>query len=132
MKHSPKIVALVFGTGMLFGSVAIRTASASDTTTTVPTDAASEDFNKESNLPDEDRDNGLDGRAVSRSILGVVVATVILYFGKDILPPLTIASILAIAFSPIASRLETFVGRSPVHFLWSYWRYPQLALLASS
>ena len=41
----------------------------------------------------------------------VIVATVVLYFGKDILLPLVMASILAVAFSPIASRLETFVGR---------------------
>jgi len=69
------------------------------------------DFNKESILPADNRDDGLDGGGVSGPILGVVVATVILYFGKDILLPLTMASILAVAFSPIASRLETFAGR---------------------
>ena len=52
-----------------------------------------------------------DGGGVTRPILGVIVATVVLYFGKDILLPLAMASILAVAFSPIASRLETFVGR---------------------
>jgi hypothetical protein len=40
VKHSSKIVALVFGSGMLFGSVAIGLASASDTTTTVTTEPA--------------------------------------------------------------------------------------------
>ena len=69
------------------------------------------DFNKESNLPAVDRDESLDGGGVTRPILGVVIATAILYFGKDFLLPLTMASILAVAFSPIASRLETFVGR---------------------
>ena len=69
------------------------------------------DFNKGSNLPAEDRDESLDGGGVTRPILGVAIATAILYFGKDFLLPLTMASILAVAFSPIASRLETFVGR---------------------
>jgi predicted PurR-regulated permease PerM/methanogenic corrinoid protein MtbC1 len=69
------------------------------------------DFNKESNLPTDDRDDGLDGGGVTRPILAVIVATIVLYFGKDILLPLAMASILAVAFSPIASRLETFVGR---------------------
>ena len=41
----------------------------------------------------------------------VIVATVVLYFGKHILLPLAMASILAVAFSPITSRLERFVGR---------------------
>jgi predicted PurR-regulated permease PerM/methanogenic corrinoid protein MtbC1 len=48
---------------------------------------------------------------VSRPFIGVIVATVVLYLGKDILVPLAMASILAVAFSPIASRLELFVGR---------------------
>ena len=69
------------------------------------------DLNNESNLPAEDREDGLDGGGVTRSILAVIVATVVLYFGKDILLPLTMASILAVAFSPITSRLETFLGR---------------------
>ena len=69
------------------------------------------DFNKESNLPADDRDDGLDDGGITRPILAVIVATVVLYFGKDILLPLAMASILAVAFSPITSRLETFVGR---------------------
>jgi len=43
--------------------------------------------------------------------LAVIIATVVLYLGQDILMPLAMASILAVAFSPIASRLEIFVGR---------------------
>ncbi len=62
-------------------------------------------------MPDDDRDDGLDGGGVARPILAVIVATVVLYFGKDILLPLAMASILAVAFSPITSRLETLVGR---------------------
>jgi predicted PurR-regulated permease PerM/methanogenic corrinoid protein MtbC1 len=69
------------------------------------------DLDKQSYLPAEESGDGLDAGGVTRPILGVVVATVILYFGKDILLPLTMASILAVAFSPIASRLETLVGR---------------------
>lgn len=69
------------------------------------------DFNKDSILPADDRDDGLDGGGVARPILAVIVATVVLYFGKDILLPLAMASILAVAFSPVTSRLETFVGR---------------------
>jgi predicted PurR-regulated permease PerM len=69
------------------------------------------DFDKESNLAADDRDDELDGGGVTRPILGVIVATVILYFGKDILLPLVMASILAVGFSPITSRLERWVGR---------------------
>ena len=59
---------------------------------------------------DDERGNGPVG-GIARTILAVIVATVVLYFGKDILLPLAMASILAVAFSPIASRLEPFVGR---------------------
>jgi len=41
----------------------------------------------------------------------VIVTTVVLYFAKNILIPLAVASLLAVTFSPIASRLERFVGR---------------------
>ncbi len=69
-----------------------------------------EEPDQESRPAVDDRDGGDEGGA-TRSFLAVVVATVILYFGKDILLPLAMASILAVAFSPIASRLEPFVGR---------------------
>jgi predicted PurR-regulated permease PerM/methanogenic corrinoid protein MtbC1 len=69
------------------------------------------DFNQEPNLPADDRDDGLDDGGITRPILAIIVATVVLYFGKDILLPLVMASILAVAFSPITSRLEVFVGR---------------------
>src|SRR5271170_435148 len=72
---------------------------------------AGNDFSKESDLPADDLDEGLDGGGVTRPILAVIVATIVLYFGKEILLPLTMASILAVAFSPITSRLEAFVGR---------------------
>ena len=41
----------------------------------------------------------------------MIVTTVVLYFAKNILIPLAVASLLAVIFSPIASRLERFVGR---------------------
>ena len=68
------------------------------------------DFDQESN-PADDRDEGVDGGSVTRPILAVIVATAVLYLGKDILLPLAMASILAVGFSPITSRLETLVGR---------------------
>jgi predicted PurR-regulated permease PerM/methylmalonyl-CoA mutase cobalamin-binding subunit len=44
-------------------------------------------------------------------ILGIIIATAVLYFAKDILMPLAMAAILAVIFSNIASRLERFIGR---------------------
>ena len=67
--------------------------------------------NDEPILPTDDRDDGRDSGGVTRPILGVVVATAILYLSGDVLLPLTMASILAVALSPIATRLETLVGR---------------------
>jgi predicted PurR-regulated permease PerM/methanogenic corrinoid protein MtbC1 len=69
-----------------------------------------EEPDQESRLADDDRDGGVEGGA-TRAFLAVIVATVILYLGKDILLPLAMASILAVGFSPVASRLEPFVGR---------------------
>jgi predicted PurR-regulated permease PerM/methylmalonyl-CoA mutase cobalamin-binding subunit len=47
----------------------------------------------------------------ARSLLGIIIATAVLYFAKDILMPLAMAAILAVIFSNIASRLERFIGR---------------------
>jgi predicted PurR-regulated permease PerM/methylmalonyl-CoA mutase cobalamin-binding subunit len=47
----------------------------------------------------------------ARPLLGIIVATAVLYFAKDILMPLAMAAILAVIFSPVASRLETLIGR---------------------
>jgi len=69
-----------------------------------------EERDQTSEPADDDRDDNVEGGA-SQSFLVVVVATVVLYFGRDILLPLAMASILAVAFSPIATRLEPFVGR---------------------
>src|ERR1700730_2457265 len=69
-----------------------------------------EETDQESKLADDDRDDAFESGA-ARSFIAVIVATVVLYFGKDILLPLAMAAILAVAFSPIASRLEPLVGR---------------------
>lgn len=63
-----------------------------------------------SGVADFDRGDDFEDGA-GRSFVAVIVATAVLYFGKDILLPLAMASILAVAFSPIASRLEPLVGR---------------------
>jgi predicted PurR-regulated permease PerM len=44
-------------------------------------------------------------------ILVIVCATAILYCGRDVLLPITMALILAVVFSPLASLLEPYVGR---------------------
>ena len=48
---------------------------------------------------------------VAQPILGVIIATAVLYFAKDILMPLAMAAVLAVIFSPIASRLDRYIGR---------------------
>jgi predicted PurR-regulated permease PerM len=72
--------------------------------------------------PWSDPRDGLDGSSVTQPILAVIVATVVLYFSKDILLLLAIASILAVAFSPITSRLGTFIGHSSVRPWLLCWR----------
>ena len=68
-------------------------------------------FSQEPSLPADDRKDGVDDGSITRPVLAIIVGTVVLYFGKDILLPVAMASILALAFSPITSRLETLVGR---------------------
>ena len=50
--------------------------------------------------------------AANRVLLGVIIATAVLYAAKDLLLPLAIAMVLAVIFSPIATRLEKAVGRA--------------------
>ncbi|MGH7987678.1 MAG: AI-2E family transporter [Candidatus Binataceae bacterium] len=49
----------------------------------------------------------------ARPIIGIIIATAVLYLARDILLPLAMATVLAVIFSPIAGRLERFLG----HFL---------------
>lgn len=44
-------------------------------------------------------------------LLGIIIATAVLYFAKDVLMPLAMAGVLSVIFSPIATRLERFIGR---------------------
>jgi predicted PurR-regulated permease PerM len=68
-----------------------------------------EEFDKESGYADErtgDRERG-----AGHVFVAIIVATAVLYLAQGILLPLAMASILAVASSPIASRLERVVGR---------------------
>jgi predicted PurR-regulated permease PerM/methanogenic corrinoid protein MtbC1 len=64
-----------------------------------------------------DRDEGLEPRGAAQPLLAVIVTTAVLYFARDILIPLAVALLLAVIFSPIASRLERLVGRFASSFL---------------
>jgi predicted PurR-regulated permease PerM len=55
-------------------------------------------------------DDSLDAGRAARPILAIVVATAVLYLGAEILMPLAMASMLAVIFSPVATRLEPYVG----------------------
>ena len=44
-------------------------------------------------------------------ILAVVIATAVLYFARDILLPLAMATMLSVIFSPLARRAEMVIGR---------------------
>jgi predicted PurR-regulated permease PerM/methanogenic corrinoid protein MtbC1 len=64
-----------------------------------------------------DRDEGREPGGAAQPLLAVIVTTAVLYFARDILIPLAVALLLAVIFSPIASRLERFVGRFARSFL---------------
>jgi predicted PurR-regulated permease PerM/methanogenic corrinoid protein MtbC1 len=53
----------------------------------------------------------LTGRA-TRPVLGIIIATAVLYYARDILLPISFAAILAVVFSPIVRRLEPWAGRA--------------------
>jgi len=59
---------------------------------------------------DDDRDEGPEAAGSAKAIVTFVVAIAILSYAKDILLPLAIAALLAVIFTPVASRLERFVG----------------------
>jgi predicted PurR-regulated permease PerM len=61
-------------------------------------------------IVEHEHDEGLDHGNPAGPVVAVILATVVLYFAKDILMPLTMAALLAVIFSPIASRLDRFVG----------------------
>lgn len=59
---------------------------------------------------DDESDDGFDSSRAARPILAVIVATAVLYLGANILIPLAMAAVLAVIFSPVATRLERYVG----------------------
>jgi predicted PurR-regulated permease PerM/methylmalonyl-CoA mutase cobalamin-binding subunit len=58
-----------------------------------------------------DRDEELEPGGATQPILAVIVTTAVLYFARGILIPLAVASLLAVTFSPVAERLDRWVGR---------------------
>jgi predicted PurR-regulated permease PerM/methanogenic corrinoid protein MtbC1 len=60
--------------------------------------------------PEHEQVEGLDGHSSAGPVVAIIVATLVLSFAKDILVPLTMAAMLAVIFSPIACRVERFVG----------------------
>lgn len=46
-----------------------------------------------------------------RVFIGVIVATAVFYAARDLLLPLAIAVVIAVTLSPIANRLERYIGR---------------------
>jgi len=67
--------------------------------------------NSETTAIDDRSEDESEGGGIGAPFIAVIIATVVLYLAKDILMPLAMAAILAVAFSPIASRLEVFIGR---------------------
>jgi predicted PurR-regulated permease PerM/methanogenic corrinoid protein MtbC1 len=59
---------------------------------------------------DHEQEERFDGHSSAGPVVAIIVATLVLSFAKDILMPLTMAAMLAVIFSPIASRLDRFVG----------------------
>ena len=59
---------------------------------------------------DDDSNDSFDAGRAARPILAIIIATAVLYLGAEILMPLAMASMLAVIFSPVATRLEPYVG----------------------
>ncbi len=64
----------------------------------------------ETQSEDKSDDRRQSDRAV-RAFLGIIIATAVLYLAKDLLLPVAMAAMLAVIFSPLANRLDQFVGR---------------------
>ena len=61
--------------------------------------------------PEEAEERFGTGRA-ARPLLGIIIATAVLYYAREILLPISFAAILAVVFSPIVRRLEPWTGRA--------------------
>jgi predicted PurR-regulated permease PerM/methanogenic corrinoid protein MtbC1 len=71
----------------------------------VATEQLTESFHEDGGEPFET------GRA-TRTLLGIIIATAVLHYARDILLPISFAAILAVVFSPIVRRLQPWVGRA--------------------
>src|SRR5216683_3721451 len=57
------------------------------------------------------QEDSVDSVPPTRTWVAVIVATAVLFFAREVLLPIAVAMVLAVIFSPIATRLERFVGR---------------------
>lgn len=62
--------------------------------------------------PTEDGDSRFEAGRATRPLLGIIIATAVLHYARDILLPISFAAILAVVFSPIVRRLEPWTGRA--------------------
>jgi predicted PurR-regulated permease PerM len=70
-----------------------------------------DDLNKRPSAAESEQDELDSLLLIGTPVLAVVVATAVLYFARDILLPLAMASMLSVIFSPLASRFERVIGR---------------------
>jgi predicted PurR-regulated permease PerM len=52
-----------------------------------------------------------DSDHVIKLLVGIVISTAVLYLARGLLLPVAMGAILAIIYSPVANRLDQFVGR---------------------
>src|ERR1039458_1389069 len=72
---------------------------------------AIDDLSKHSRAEDGGEDELHSLLRIAIPILVVIVATAVLYFARDILLPLAMATMLSVIFSPLAWRVEMVIGR---------------------
>jgi predicted PurR-regulated permease PerM len=72
---------------------------------------AIENLNKPPSPEESEQDELNSLLLIGTPILAIVVATAVLYFARDILLPLAMASMLSVIFSPLARRTERVIGR---------------------
>lgn len=72
---------------------------------------AIDDLSNHPGAEDGDQDELHSLLRVGIPILAVIVATAVLYFARDILLPLAMATMLSVIFSPLAYRVEKVIGR---------------------
>ncbi|MHB8381095.1 MAG: AI-2E family transporter [Candidatus Binataceae bacterium] len=65
----------------------------------------------QSSEPGEYASSSPSSSGAAAPLLGIIIATAVLYFAKDILMPLAMAAVLAVIFSPVTSLMERFIGR---------------------